>query len=1029
MPTPLIMRTAFVALVASISFAAHSIAQTLRIDVPAGGLIAALETLAKQADIDIVYQREQLKDLQTAGVTGDLSPREAVIKLIEGTALQLLTDEASGALLITALPKDAADVSTSTRSDFAGPSSEVSSETSAAAQEQRTELDIPDILVTGSHIRRSPQETNVNPVTVFTREDIDRSGAVNIVDFLGRITQSNNNVTDRVLTDEPVSGRARVNLRSLGNNTTLVLINGRRVTRTGRGFGLDDYDFNTIPIASIERIEVLTNSASAIYGADAIGGVINIITRQEYTGAEVSTQYGNTFDSDVSEKNVNLILGQQGRILDGRHGYAITFNASAYEQNSLAAADRPYTASSDYSPSGGRPLAPVNPTSRIAGAGRVFVPGFGPFPDTLPGLGVSEVAIPAGQDGRSLTLADFDPSAPIVSAQTQIPDYGLLIAPISQRSAGFSGKVELVEDQEFFVEGAYSRHRTHTLGLPPSSNRPIPVPASNPFNPFGVDVFVNKVFYELGPSRTETDNSTQRLAAGFRGGLFGMDGWRYDFSSNYDRNVGEIKRPVPATIEFEQYSFAAPDSEDYEVITPPGYYAINETDPARALNLFGDARSTQPNDPQLMRSLLGADESRETGQTFGGALTIEGALARLPGGPLKLAVGGDYRRDKVELYQRSEVGRLYRGLTGFKSQDVRAEQQYSAAAFAELMVPVVGEHQGMTGIESLQLSLAGRFDKASLVADSEEFTPKVGLLWKPFAELALRTSYSRGFKPPSILSLLAPTDEVFTFLDIVDPVTGQPVGLVEIRNGGNPDLKSERSSSWSAGLVYEPTWLRNLSVSVDYFDIDYTDKVIGPREDIVLEFFPERVERDPATNAVTSIFIGAVNLDSTKARGFDLKALYRTRQTTHGAFDAALNYTYNITNTERGPPGSPVFERVGDTVPRVQANATLFWSFRGYEMGPTVTYESSVSNERNLFGGAVSPTRVRHAVLVDFQGSIDFDAVRLFAPGTQWLKSLKLTAGIQNVFDREPSHTNGEGGWAKVDPRQRRYYLSVRKAF
>jgi outer membrane receptor protein involved in Fe transport len=526
-------------------------------------------------------------------------------------------------------------------------------------------------------------------------------------------------------------------------------------------------------------------------------------------------------------------------------------------------------------------------------------------------------------------------------------------------------------------------------------------------------VRVSKVFYELGPSNGFRENRNTHLITGTRGRLAGY--WRYSLSGNAGRYVGETINSMPSAL----VSFF-PQFIDGQTVHTPASRAIMETDPALALNVFGDGRSTEPNDMALIRSLVGRDDYRENSETLSGAFQADGELFELPGGALRLAFGAEYREEQVEFYKLNTINRTLLSLDEGARRDL-------AAGFVELLVPVVGERQQWRGIRSLQLSLAGRLDSESLFG--EEVTPKVGLLWRPLRSVALRTTYSEGYKVPSLRQLYEPdlTFNVFG-LPPFDPVTGQVLlGAIPARQGGNPDLNPERSVSWSAGVLLEPVWLPGLSLSVDYFDIDYTDRVEGfiSLQDI-LDHFPERVERDPQTQSVLLIDRRALNLSRATAEGVDLRLVHRVSTAEHGRFESLLNYTYNISNTQQTTPDSAVIENV-DTAyfPRVRANASVFWSTGGLEVGPTLSYESSTRNE--LFPGASAPVRIRSAFVVDLQASFDFDRSAL-GPFAPWAQGLKLTAGIDNLLDRRPSPVDGIGGYAKIDPRQRRYYLSVRKS-
>ncbi len=1032
-------------LVAGVLSAPASLAQsTASFNLPAQLLADSLRAVASQTNSNIIFEKRLVAGLSAEALKARISTSEALQQLLDGTGLTYrYLDERTVAIVplndsspagkAAATPTangaaqhERADLSGTNMTQAvqlvqlgdaargaAGGKHDSTASSDSASDEEADEKKV--IHVTGSRIRRDPAESSISPVTVFSRADIERSGFVTIADFVSRITQANNDVTSRETSDLPTSGRTTVNLRGLGNNTTLVLRNGRRMPKSGQGFGQDDYNLNGIPLSSVERIEVLTGSASAIYGSDAIGGVINIITRDHYNGLDLSVQYGNTFQSDVSEKTASLTFGTAGQIGANRH-YSAVLNLNTNERNELAASDRPYTARADYSDTGGQPVPAADYFSAHSGAGGLYT-AFSLFdPTPLPGLAVNAVAIPGGQDGRSLTIADFLASGAPMSASLDAPQYRQLLAPYEERSASASASLELTEQMQVFAEGSYYDYRIEYRGLPPRAD--IPVPATHPLNPFGVDLEVKKIFYELGPSRGVTENENRQGAVGVRGTLF--SDWHYELYGDHANYRGETTNPMPAAVNFYPIQdFTAEGG--LEIIPTPGSIAISETDPDLAFNPFGDGRTTQPNDMALLRSLIGVDDYRErsTSQTW--AFQADGTVLDLPGGAAQLAFGGEYRREKVDFRQINSTMRYYISLEDGADRDV-------SAGFLELNIPLIGAHQQIRGAQSLQLSLAGRLDSESLFGD--KLTPKAGLMWQPLPSLTLRGSYSRGYKIPNLKQLFEPQQLFISqfFPSPVDPATNEVISRPLLLNfGGNPDLVPEESVYRSAGVVYEPRWLPRFSLSVDYFDIDYTNKVMTLFDpEVVLNYFPQRVQRDPTTNLVTGFDLRTINIATAAARGVDLRIVHRTDVALGGAVESTLNYTYNITNEEQSTPGGLLRENI-DTqyYPRVRANANVFWIITGYTLGSTVTYESSTRND--LLAGAFEPRRIRRGIVLDLQGSVEFDA--LSNATSRWTEGVKLTLGIHNVLDRPPSPIDGAGGYAKIDPRQRRYYLSLRKTF
>lgn len=969
-----------------------------------GDLANALDQVASQSGLQIIYSADLVRGKRAAALDERLTWQEALRALLSGTGLswgvingntivikQVKAQTPDPGRNETIVPADAER----NRSSNDGPTDELAT-----------------IVVTGSRIPRSKSEFDVAPVTIFDQAQIERSGATNIADFLGRISQNEHNVLSREQNGEIQSGKPRINLRGLGTAATLVLLNGRRMPQTGRGtsrFGAPDDGVNlaNIPLSAVQRIEVLTDSASAVYGSDAIGGVVNIITRKDYYGLEMSAQVGQSERGDAGERQFGAAWGKSGATSQERQ-YSLSVNAESYDFDGLMARDRPFTSSSDYSESGGQPLRPAVPFTPNAGAGSVAA--IGPFP--LPGLGANFVAIPEGQDGRSLTAADFDESAPITSANVDRSRFRTIMPNEERQSVSISGEIEFETNLIWFADASVSRNKSYTEDLPPTAV--MRVPASNPFNPFGVEVVVSKVFYELGPSWRDITSEASTFASGLKGKW--NNEWQYEFTASYARTAEDLLT-LPGTLLLDPYPLD-PYDFDSPTVTPIGYYLLNETDPSRALNVFGDGRTTSPNAQTIVRQLLTTQRYSEVSENATISYNTDGRLFVLPSGPVRASLGAEFRRQALDIRQQHDRGVYMNSIESRFTQDF-------AAAYGEALVPLLGSKPEGEESQRLSLTLAGRADYDSEYQDVV-LTPRVGLLWQPSKSLAVRSSYSRGYKTPGLQQMYSRPFSVWRFVNIVDPVTGSNVGLVQVTEGGNPDLEPEKSESWNLGLVYRPEWLKGGSLSIDWYDIDYVNRVVGPgvNPDVLVLFNPERLTRDPATNAITAIDARSLNIGASRVRGVDVRVRHRFQAENYGYFDTNVNATYNIDNKEVAPSGVEVIDLVDLTVPRMRANASLFWGRGDVEIGGTVSYVSSIKNI-NFLNGGYSPRRVDASYNLDIQASVD---LRALFRGRKWSDGWRLTFGVNNVFDTSPSATDGDGGYANLDPRMRRFYVGIKKA-
>lgn len=369
MPKTVKVRSAFVAVACSIALAMSAQADALKqaIDIPAGELAAALKLLAKQSGADLVYRPEQVQGLQTSGVRGELSIEEAVTKLLEGTALKLSTD-ATGAMLIAApLPADgrAADRISAVES---------------------TRLALEEIVVTGTRLRL-PQEQSTASVVIIDRERIDMLGVSSVAELLRYIPQASYTFSENV----QIGGAQVAELRGLGVGTTLVLINGRRTVPSAANLAVNAFDLNTLPLAAVERVEVLSDSASSVYGADAVGGVINVILKREIPRPVIDVSVGSARGGAL-ERRASLSGGIAGERL-----HAVLM-LDYFDRDFLLGDERDRWADQDYRRFGSDdqrlPITnPGNVRSRTTA--------------NLPGLPSRFAAVPVGSSGVGLTPNDF----------------------------------------------------------------------------------------------------------------------------------------------------------------------------------------------------------------------------------------------------------------------------------------------------------------------------------------------------------------------------------------------------------------------------------------------------------------------------------------------------------------------------------------------------------------------------------------------------------------------------------------------
>ncbi|HET7729039.1 MAG TPA: TonB-dependent receptor, partial [Usitatibacter sp.] len=678
----------------------------------------------------------------------------------------------------------------------------------AAAQQPRVEK----IEVTGSNIKRVEGESAL-PVTIITRQDIERMGAVSTEDVLRRVSANTAMFSD---TTQGVGyAQSFANLRGIGSNSTLILLNGRRLANHAFGNvgGPAAVDLNSIPFNAIERIEVLRDGASAVYGTDAVGGVINFITRADYRGGEITVKGGTTREGkDGREVGFNSAVGFGDPAKD-RWNLLVTGGAQ-YNKRLPAIKQKLYMRYVDIE-------GALDPTS------------FRGFPGRLADFGFSPGAY-AGTLTTDPAFAPCDPEFTVVQRSGTTPSgtprdrcRGLFPAYLDnlpdQRKSDIFGRFtyELANDHQFFAEGAFARN--HSIGRiapvpidssiarikPDGTQDPFLLPLTSRYAPVAL---INRLGYNVadvafpgfldiiyraapaGNRINDTQNDQTRLSTGLKGLAAG---WDYNTALTYAL------------------------AKDYLVYT--GYVHEGRFRTALAsgnLNPFG------PNDAQGEALLNAAKMEGPMRDSKSTTLQVDGKgsreIGKLGGGPIAVALGVDVRREKIEDKPINEDYRLGLHVGGEGTVPETSASRTVSAVFGEVSLPF---------IRNLEASVAVRYDRYSDVGSKTN--PRVSLRWEPTKDMLVRASAGSGFRAPSLWDLNAPPAFSNTANQVNDP--GCPAALIAnqdprclqvqltTRLSSSPDLKPETSKQWSIGLVLEP--VQTLSIGLDYWRITKKDNI------------------------------------------------------------------------------------------------------------------------------------------------------------------------------------------------------------
>lgn len=802
-----------------------------------------------------------------------------------------------------------------------------------------------EVIVIGSRMERSGE--GPAPVQVFTRRNIEALGAASIPDVLRYMPQQPFTRPEHYY----YNGAQYSQMRGIGVDTTLILINGRRVVPTSNSLTLNAFDLNSIPLAAVDKIEVLSDSASAIYGADAMGGVINVVLKKDIPGPVIDVQYGGA-SGGAELLRTSLSAGYS----TDRFRTSLIFDY--YTRDFLFGAARDRWADQDYTRYGGtdyRSAAGTPGTVRSRRGGN------------LPGLTSSFAAVPEGSTGIGLTPADFTASAGIRNRTSTLSTLSI-VPKAEQRSLALFSEYDLTPSLLGFAEVLYTNRESVSQDEIYSVQSAL-VPATNPFNPFGEPVLVDFLLDGLEPRRFEHHLEMARGAAGLRG-LFGTT-WQWEFAASASTETDDA-------IGVNQVSAARVSA------------ALSETDAARALNPFVDGPAGSR---ELLRSLIEPNVHHHFSRGRQLSAFMRGDAFDLPAGPAQAVVGGEWRAEEIiydDLRLAVDHGR-----------DVRA-------TFAELRMPFVGRAGNRRG-DALTMTLAARIDDYSDFGST--VNPQIGLMWRPADGTLLRASYGTSFRPPSLFELHAPKTLV-TNVGLRDPARNNVLSNVTFVAGGNPELEPIEAESMTAGFVLTPGALAGLRLLANYWKIQTDNRVTLLHFSTLLAnegAFSDRVVRDAPTPAdiaagipgrLLQLDVSRMNFGRLTTDGVDLEANYELA-TRWGDLTQRLSATWVNEFTAVDVPGTVPLDRVGianpsGSIPRWRVVGSLGWKRDGIGLSTTVDW---LPGYLDAGSGGLTGRRLPSRTLVDLQASFAID--EMFGSSPLW-DDLAVQAGVKNVFDEMP---------------------------
>lgn len=907
-----------------------------------------------------------------------------------------------------------------------------------AQQEESTELD--RVQVTGSRIKRTEVE-GPSPVQVLNRDEIERTGHTRLGDLLQELTSSGSALNTAFNSpDQGGDGGERVSLRNLGSDRTLVLVNGRRWVKATTQAGVaNSADLSTIPTAAVERIEVLTGGASSVYGSDAIAGVVNVITRTNFTDTSASAQYGETSEGDGAEESYDFTMGR------GNEQSNLLFNISYTKQDEIMAADRRISRVPQFGADvfGG----PISRGSSATPEGRFIV--------TDPETG--ETVDLTNRDGApaSPTLDDLRAYDPTADAFNFAPDNYLQI-PLTQTSAYIQGNHEFSDNLSFFTEAFYNRRESTQLqasvplflgsaGILPLS---VGVSADNPYNPFGFDldpesnlVLIGRRFLEAGTRNYNSEVDTWRWTSGLEG-EFTLGDRFWDWSVSYTFSESQRTATIENLVNHDKLAQALGPVDQCTGDCVP-------------FNIFGGQVGTgnEPGSggaitPEMVDFVTYTGIEKNEQKMVNWLGNISGELFDLPAGPVAIAAGFEKRREFAADTPDSlaAAGSGAASVSGGQRSPTSGRLNLEAW-YLETNVPLLADRPGVDILE-LSASVRGSdFDQFG-----SETTGRLGLRYRPSEDLLLRASYAEGFRAPGVQDLFGGqgvadpelNDPCSNFLDgdtpqeVIDNCIAQGVPAdgsyeqintqIRITTGGNPDLEPETSDSFTVGGVWSPRAIPGLGVTVDFYDIELENSItsIGAQSILDACAFSGRlcdfIDRS-GSGEVSSLLDSQVNIGSTETSGVDFAVDYRFQDTGFGDFRTVLRGSYVDEFKEIVPdfsdPDAPAEERdlLGTLLPgqpdrsfpELRTTLDLIW-----DMGPwqAVWNIQHVGDYEESCDDGLTPSLTELGVCShpddpegpkNRLGSVTYHDVQFsYFMDELEMGDLRFTLGVNNVFDRDP---------------------------
>lgn len=886
-------------------------------------------------------------------------------------------------------------------------------QTALAADEDDEEAIVEEIVVTGSRVKRSDFNSS-SPITVITGQSILESGFGDIGEALrNSVTAGTAGFNQSAILSG--GGSTSIDLRNIGQSRVLVLINGKRVASFADSLANQAVDLTFIPNALIERVDILRDGASAVYGSDAISGVVNVILKERFEGVEAGVTTGISGEGDAERYSANVAIGatsDRGSIMmGGEYRY----------QNNLPQVDRDWAFPNITSLS----ATGFNNGSFFSPGGVFFGDGGGLY-CTLPKAFGGDEVTNVGAAGCPSFQGQTDRNVPARY------DYGLQQDIYSQSrvlSTAAYGVYEIFDGVEAFIETEYSKRRSeYNLDGNPGGfgTSAFPggwrVPATNPNNMLGVNGGLGEAgSLFIRPSSTvgiranTAEADTIRLVAGVRGDILVdddsiLDGWSYEVSWIYTRVDSDIRTNSVWNLA-RANRISDPDQCS---IDPLCAAAVN---PSGALDAYRPGNWTDSEIAYLRQNSI----SRSEFQTSGWFASMTGPVMELPAGEMQLAFGVETRTD--EGFNKPDS--VTEAGESIANQVFTTEGSLSVDEFfAELDIPVLADVPGFK-----QLDLNAQFRYSDYSAFGAEEVYRFGLNWQISDDVRVRASVSTAYRAPQVTDLFGGGTVSFDFfshpcaagnadraagndvdincnLDGIPNTAVQAAGQFAVLAGSNADLEPETADTTSIGIIFTPSFLDGFSLSIDYWDISVDDLISRPTSDSVVDdcyggpvgLSAPECARFTSTQTLAGLGVlglenALVNRDNVSTDGFDFNARYEFDSFAGTVWNVSLLGTYVKANSFY--PGAGGADDRG-SIPRIRANLNTTVDWQSWDFRWGVRYIHSMSDPRydgnNLFGYKEVSSHTEH----DMNIAYNFDKYR-------------VVVGVNDVFDNDPPYVFSTG--------------------